>query len=257
MKVEVEKGIAVLLLNRPGSYNALDADMMNQITHHMTKLAVDDKAQGIIITGAGKAFCAGGDLKWALSYPDGLVAAFHKLAGIFHQGMLEIRRMKKPVIAAINGIAAGGGFSLSLACDFRIIAESAALRQAYTSNGLSMDGGGTFALPRIVGYARALEILAFDKLISAKQALDWGLVTKIVGDGHTKEAAISMIKELQAGSLHSFGLSKQLLTDSFNTSLETQLELERIALCRAAGHAHALEGLQAFVEKRKPEYENM
>jgi 2-(1,2-epoxy-1,2-dihydrophenyl)acetyl-CoA isomerase len=162
--------------------------------------------------------------------------------------------MKKPVIAAINGIAAGAGFSLALACDFRIIEKSAILRQAYTSNGLCIDGGGTFILPRIVGLARSLEIAAFDNPISAHQALEWGLVTKVVDDGKALEESINMLNILAKGSLHSFGWSKKLLTDSFNNSFESHLELEREGLSDCANHSDGQEGLNAFVEKRKPKF---
>jgi 2-(1,2-epoxy-1,2-dihydrophenyl)acetyl-CoA isomerase len=160
--------------------------------------------------------------------------------------------MPKPVIAAINGIAAGGGFSLALACDFRIMARSATLRQAYTSNGLCIDGGGTFTLPRIVGLARALEIAGFDAPISSEKALTWGLVTRVVDDGHALAEAVNMAHELSNNSLNSFGWSKQLITDSFNSAFESHIERERLGLCSCAEHLDGKEGLQAFADKRKP-----
>jgi 2-(1,2-epoxy-1,2-dihydrophenyl)acetyl-CoA isomerase len=160
--------------------------------------------------------------------------------------------MRKPVIAAINGVAAGGGFSLALACDFRLMAKSAILRQAYTSSGLCIDGGGTFTLPRLVGLARALEIVAFDKPISSEQAMDWGLVTNVVEDGHALEEAMKMAHELAKISLHSFGWCKALLTDSFNTAFETHIERERLGLSTCAAHPDGQEGLRSFTEKRRP-----
>ena len=162
--------------------------------------------------------------------------------------------MNKPVIAAINGIAAGGGFSLALACDFRVMAKSATLRQGFTSNGLSMDGGGTFSLPRMVGLSRALEIAAFDKPISSEQALSWGLITRISEDGKAVEEAEKIVREILQGSLSSFGRSKQLLTDSLNSSFEAQLQRERKGLASCAAHADGQEGLRAFIEKRQPEF---
>jgi 2-(1,2-epoxy-1,2-dihydrophenyl)acetyl-CoA isomerase len=164
--------------------------------------------------------------------------------------------MRKPVLAAINGTAAGAGFSLALACDFRIMEQSAILRQAYTSNGLCIDGGGTFILPRIVGLARSLEIAAFDDPISSAQALDWGLVTQVVDDGSALEQAESMLKKLTKKSAYSFGWSKKLLTDSFNTSFESHLELERQGLSNCANHSDGQEGLKAFLEKRPPIFKN-
>ncbi|MCA1962178.1 MAG: enoyl-CoA hydratase/isomerase family protein [Desulfomonile sp.] len=245
---------ATVVINRPQAYNAFDLDTIDMVAEHLVNLAADDTVKAVVITGEGKAFCAGGDLRWASSWPHGPASAFHNLAARYHQAVLEIRRMPKPVLAAINGIAAGGGFSLALACDFRIMEKSAVMRQAYTSNGLSIDGGGTFTLPRLVGLARALEICAFDKPITADQALKWGLVTKVVPDGRSLEDAILMATELTERSLNSFRCTKQLLTDSFGNSFEEHLELERAALRACAAHADGQEGMQAFLEKRKPEF---
>ena len=162
--------------------------------------------------------------------------------------------MQKPVVAAINGIAAGAGFSLSLSADFRVMEKSASLRQIYTSHGLSIDGGGTFMLPRLVGFARALEIAAFDEPISSEQALDWGLVTKVVENGKAVEEGIEMIHRIAKGSLHSFGWSKKLLTDSFNTSFESHINRERDGISECGDHPEGQEGINAFIEKRKPRY---
>ena len=250
--VKMDGRIAVLMLNRPAAFNAFDGEMLGAFADALTRLAADGTVRGVVISGEGKAFCAGGDLKWALGYERGAPAAFHELAARFHQGIVEIRRMAKPVVAAINGAAAGGGFSLALACDFRVMAESAVLKQAYTSNGLSMDGGGSFTLPRLVGFARALEIAAFDPVIPATQALTWGLVTRVVKDGAALSAAIDMAHELSEKSLHSLGLSKQLLMDAYDTPFETHIERERAALSACAAHPEGQEGLKAFGEKRKP-----
>jgi 2-(1,2-epoxy-1,2-dihydrophenyl)acetyl-CoA isomerase len=244
--------VATVTFNRPKAYNAFDLDIIAVIAEHIINLAADDTIRSVVISGEGKAFCAGADLKAIDGWPEGPASAFHNMAARFHQLVLEIRRMSKPVIAAINGIAAGGGFSLALACDFRIMERSALLRQAYTSNGLSIDGGGTFTLPRLVGLARALEIAAFDRPISADQALKWGLITKIVDDGQALVEAQTMAEELAQSSLTSFSLAKELLTDSFSTSFETHLERERAALRTAAASKDGVEGVQAFLDKRKP-----
>lgn len=247
-----DEGIVKLILNRPSVFNVFDHNMIEHLARHVVMLAADDNVRGVVISGEGKGFCAGGDLKWVSDFPLGPSAAFHKLAASFHQAILEIRRMPKPVIAAINGIAAGGGFSLALACDFRVMARSATLRQAYTSNGLCIDGGGTFMLPKIVGLARAFEIVGFDAPISSEKALAWGLVTKVVDDGQALEEAVNMAHELSRSSLNSFGWSKQLLTDSFTSAFEAQIEHERLGLCSCAEHPDGKEGLHAFMDKRKP-----
>jgi 2-(1,2-epoxy-1,2-dihydrophenyl)acetyl-CoA isomerase len=244
--------ILEITLNRPEAYNALDLDMMHMLSSALASAATDESIKGILITGNGKAFCAGGDLKWISQQSEEAGSVLHRLAPQFHIAIKEIRRMGKPVVAAINGIAAGGGFSLALACDFRVMAESAVLRQAYTSSGLSIDGGGTFTLPRLVGLARALEIAAFDQPIPASKALEWGLVTKVAPDSEVREEALSMLEALTRSALHSFAWSKRLIMESFNNTLETQLELERQGISDCAGHPNGQEGIRAFVEKRKP-----
>lgn len=250
--VKREGHVAQVLLNRPKVYNAIDLELIGTLADHLTALAVDESVRGVVISGEGKAFSSGGDLKWALAYPSGSVAAFHTLAGRLHQAALEIRRMPKPVIAAVNGVAAGAGFSLALCCDFRVMERSAYFKLAYTSNGLCVDGGGTFVLPRLVGLGRAMEIAAFDRPIPSDQALAWGVSTKVVEDGQALTEATAMARDLALGSINSFRWSKHLMTNSFNNSFESHIEEERAGLCACAAHPDGREGLTAFSEKRKP-----
>ena len=254
VKLDVIEGIARVTMNRAKVFNAFNLDSIQFLAETLIELAMDRLVVGGVITGEGKAFCAGADLKWVSGLGKNYGEVFHQLAARYHQAMLEIRRMPKPVVAAINGIAAGGGFSMALACDFRVIEASAVLRQAYTSNGLSIDGGGTFTLPRLVGLTRAMEIAAFDRPIAADQALSWGLVTEVVEDGQAVKRAIELAEDMKSGPLSSFAASKKLITDSFNTSFETQLEKEREVLSWCADHPNGREGVEAFLEKRKPVY---
>jgi 2-(1,2-epoxy-1,2-dihydrophenyl)acetyl-CoA isomerase len=244
--------VAKVLLDRPRVLNAFDLDMAAGLVMRLAEVAAADGVRAVVLAGEGGAFCAGGDLKWAVAHPRGTPAAFHELAGRFHQAVLEVRTMAKPVIAAVEGVAAGGGFSLALACDFRVMSRSATLRQAYTSSGLGIDGGGTFTLPRLLGLARALEVAAFDRPISAEQALAWGLATSVVDDGQAVEAAVAMGRGLATRSLHAFALCKGLLTGSFETSLEAQLDRERDGMAASAAHPDGEEGLRAFLDKRTP-----
>ena len=246
--------ILQIALNRPEAYNALNLDMMKRLAQTLSAAATDQRIKGVLLTGRGKAFCSGGDLKWISQQTEDPRSVLYSLAPQFHVSILEIRRMEKPVVAAINGIAAGGGFSLALACDFRVMAESATLRQAYTSSGLSIDGGGSFALPRLVGLARAMEIMAFDPPISSTQALEWGLVTRVVPANEVIPGGLALLNGLTHSSLHSFAWSKKLMTDSFNHNLEAQLELERQGISDCAAHPQGQEGIKAFVEKRKPNF---
>lgn len=246
------ENILEITLNRPEAYNALNLDTIRMLTEALSSAAVDNSIQGVLLTGKGNAFCAGGDLKWISQQTEDAGSVLYRLAPQFHLAIIEIRRMEKPVVAAINGTAAGGGFSLALACDFRMMGEATILRQAYTSSGLSIDGGGSFALPRLVGLARAMEIMAFDRPISAVQALEWGLVTKVVPDDQILSEARAMLATLTKTALHSFAWSKRLMINSLNNTLETQLELERQGISDCGAHPEGQEGIRAFVEKRKP-----
>jgi len=257
VKLEIRSGIGMITLNRPEAFNAFHAPMIGNLAEKLIGLSSHKEVAGVVLTGAGKAFCAGGDLKGLSASGMSHGAAFHALAAAYHQAIVEIRRMPKPVVAAVNGLAAGGGFSMALACDFRVMDESAIFRQAYTSNGLSVDGGGTFTLPRLVGLAKAMEILAFDRPISAEQALTWGLVTEVVENGQAVNRALDMVQEITKLPLSSFLASKKLLTDSFHTPFEHQLEKEREFLAWCSDHPNGQEGIKAFLEKRSPVYNRM
>jgi 2-(1,2-epoxy-1,2-dihydrophenyl)acetyl-CoA isomerase len=254
VKLDMIQETARITLNRPKAYNAFSLDMIQLLSERLVELAMDQKVASVIITGEGKAFCAGADLKWLSGFGKSYGEALHELSARYHQAILEIRRMPKPVVAAVNGITAGGGFSMALACDFRIMEASAVLQQAYTTNGLSIDGGGTFTLPRLVGLAKAMEIAVFDTPISSKKALSWGLVTEVVEDGQAVKRAVELINKMKRIPLSSFAACKKLITDSLNTSFETQLENEREILSWCADQPNGREGVEAFLEKRKPVY---
>lgn len=252
LKVTQREGVLVVVINRPKYYNSFDLKTIQELAHTLMKAAGDLEVSGVVISGEGKAFCTGGDLVWVTDYGGDPARAFHELAGSFHQAILEIRHMPKPVVVAINGMAAGGGFSMALASDFRIMESSAQLRQGYTSNGISMDGGSTYTLPRIVGMAKAMEIAAFDPSISSAQAKEWGLVTEVVEDGQSMERAVELVQDMKQRSLSSFEASKKLMTCSFDTPFEVQLEKERELLSWSGGHPNGIEGVSAFLERRKP-----
>lgn len=254
VRVSAADNIATILLDHPASHNALNAVAVRALCDALLQVSSDPAIHGVVITGAGKAFSAGGDIRGVMDHQNGPPAAFNELAAYVHVCVIEIRRMRKPVIAAINGVAAGGGFSLALACDFRVMAASARLKQGFTSNALCIDGGGTFTLPRLVGLARALEIAAFDEPILAEKAYAWGLVTRVVNDEAVVAEAVGMAKAVAARSLHAFGWTKQLLTDSSETALEAQLECERQGLIACVSHPDGVEGITAFLEKRPPVY---
>jgi 2-(1,2-epoxy-1,2-dihydrophenyl)acetyl-CoA isomerase len=249
-----ENHIAIIAFNRPESYNALTPSMLKQLAEVILKVASDKKTRAVVLAGQGKAFCSGADLIKTAKYASEMDDAVYELASYANTAALELARMRKPTIAAVNGAAAGAGFSLALACDFRVMAHSASLKQAFTSAGLSMDTGMSFQLPRIVGKARALEIATFDPTITSAQALDWGLATQVVADDKLLSSALAMAENIIKRSLNSFSWSKRLITDSYDHTLETQLQKERMGISRCAAHRDGREGMKAFAEKRRPQF---
>jgi 2-(1,2-epoxy-1,2-dihydrophenyl)acetyl-CoA isomerase len=247
---------ATVTLNNPRRLNALDSPVMAALLHALREVARDESVRAVVLTGEGRASCAGGDLRASVeANPDRPGTSFLDLAATFHLCIQEIRGMSKPVLAAINGPAAGGGFSMALACDLRLIAASAYLQQAYTSAGLVLDGGGTFSLPRLVGMARALEIAFLDERISAERALALGLVTAVVPDAELAGRAMALATRLAGRAVGALGRVKRLINASFDTPLEAQMEKERLELAAQANTPEGREGLAAFLEKRPARFE--
>jgi 2-(1,2-epoxy-1,2-dihydrophenyl)acetyl-CoA isomerase len=251
---EEKDGIATIIFNRPDRYNAFDLEMLRELGSLLMDIRKDRSMYGLILTGNGRAFCTGGDLRWVSSHPAGIEKALHELAAYFHLAVMEIKAMDKPVVAAINGIASGGGFSMALACDFRFMERSALMKQGYTSNGLSIDGGGSYTLPRMVGIQRAMEILALDPLIDPQKALSWGMVNEVVEDGRSKEHATQFLMGFRERSMQSFAASKRLLEESSQLPFQVVLERERELLSLCGGSEDGREGIAAFLEKRRPAY---
>ncbi len=253
VKVEKKESIAILKLNRPKSYNAINMDMALRLSEELIAISDDPKIDGVIITGEGDAFCAGGDLRWIAEQGDDYYATFYSIVSEFHKAIKEIFCMEKPVVAVINGVASGGGLSLALCCDFRIMEKDAKLLFAYTSRGLSPDGGCSYMLPRIVGIAKALEIAAFDREISSEEALRIGLVTEVVEKGEGIKRAKEIINHINEKS-PTFGTTKRLMYESFSSAFESHLENERKTISITSSLRYGKEGIRAFVEKRKPVY---
>ncbi len=254
VRVERNGAVATVTLDRQDRFNAFDGEVLAQLEDALMDVGRDSAVRAVILTGAGKAFCAGGDLKAVLKPGKSPGEWFYLYASTFHQCINELRTMPKPVIGAINGVAAGGGFSLALACDLRVMGESAYMRQAYTSNGLTMDGGGTFMLPRLVGIGRALEIAMLDEKISSGVALELGLVNRVVADGRLRDAAMDLALNLAGRATETLARIKLLMNSSFETSLGARLEEERRQLGRSADSLVGLEGLSAFEHKRAPDF---
>jgi 2-(1,2-epoxy-1,2-dihydrophenyl)acetyl-CoA isomerase len=251
MIFEKKEKTAVIKLNRPKEFNALDFELTGNLARALEICKDDRDIRAIVITGIGKAFCSGGDVAMFGSAKD-KGEAIRQLVELLHNVTVAIRQIPKPVIAAINGVAAGGGLSMAAACDLRISASSAKFKQAYTSIGLAPDGGWSMTVPLLIGFGKATELAFLDPTFDAKRALDLGLVHQVVDDAELEKVAMDMALKLSRGPATAFAIVKENLNRSMMGLLEQQLELERRGMNRLGKTADAEEGITAFVEKREP-----
>ena len=247
---EKSEGIAIITINRPDALNALNAETIDEILQCLEDIAKDDNVRAVILTGAGpKAFCAGADIK-AIKGMTALDA--RKLSQMGYKLCKAIENLEKPVIAAINGYALGGGLEVAMACDLRIASEKARMGQTEINIGLIPGWGGTQRLPRLVGKTLAKEMVFTGKMIDAQTAYQRGLVNKVVPPEQLMDAAKEMAKELASKAPVALKLSKMLINYGLETDLDTALVLEREAFGVVASTEDLQEGVSAFLEKRKP-----
>ena len=247
---EVKDAIATLTLNRPDAYNALNLTLGRDLFHATLEADEDPGVRCIVVTGAGKAFCAGGDVKDFAEAGDRVGVVIKELTTYLHGAVSRLARTAKPVIMGINGIAAGGGMSFALAGDLVVAAESAKFTMAYSRIAASPDGSSSYFLPRLIGLRRALELHYTNRVLTAREALDWGLVNRVHPDPEFPGALAGLARELAAGPTLAFGRAKQLFHQSTQESLETQMELEAQAIA-ASGHTADFQvGVKAFAAKQ-------
>jgi 2-(1,2-epoxy-1,2-dihydrophenyl)acetyl-CoA isomerase len=247
-------GVATITLDRPDAFNAFNLLMGREIFDAALEVDEDPGARAVVIRGAGKAFCAGGDVREFIDNLDRIGTHIKELTTYLHGAVSRLCRSDKPVIVAVNGIAAGGGFALALSGDIVIAAESAKLTMAYSKIAATPDGSSSYFLPRLIGLRRAMELYFTNRVLSAKEALEWGLVTRVVPDAELATAADSLARELAAGPTLAFGAAKKLFHQSTWESLETQMELEAQAIARSGRTADFREGVTAFANKKAPTF---
>ncbi|MEH1831921.1 MAG: enoyl-CoA hydratase-related protein [Nostoc sp.] len=253
LTAQIDQSILYITLARPAVLNAINLEMAELLQQHLIEARQNPAIRAIVITGKGRAFCAGGDLKFAVqANPDTPGDSFLALTAVLHQCIEEIRTTPKPVIASINGVAAGAGLFLALACDLRIMAKSAYLKQSNTSYGLPTPAGGSFTLPRLVGIGRAMEIIMLDQPLNAKAAHQLGLVNRIVPIHKLIENTQALAKRVAQMPIETLGHMKQLINQSFDHTLNQQLAAERQTMAICANSAEGREGLSAFLQKRRP-----
>jgi 2-(1,2-epoxy-1,2-dihydrophenyl)acetyl-CoA isomerase len=258
LNLEIDGQIGTLTLDRPDAFNAMSPEMILEMTVAFPWLADRSGLRALIVTGAGKAFCAGGDVntfqQGVQSEEIDLPSEVRRGAEALHQAIVDLRRIPFPVIAAVNGPAAGAGFSLALACDTRIASEAAFFACAYGRIGASPDGGMTYFLPRVVGPSRALEILLEDPNMSAEQALAERLVTEVVAPEELMDSARAKAEKLAAKAPHYVRMSKILCGQSIEHTLTEHLQLERHGIADSMATEDLRVGVEAFFGGGKAEF---
>jgi 2-(1,2-epoxy-1,2-dihydrophenyl)acetyl-CoA isomerase len=251
--VSIAGGVMTITLNRPEKLNAFVAEMHGLLREAMTQAERDASIRALLVTGAGRAFCAGQDLAERdmndpnLDLGGGLDANYNPL-------IRRMRALPKPVIAAVNGVAAGAGANFALACDLVLAARSASFLQAFSKIALVPDCGGTYWLPRLAGLQRAMGMALLAERVSAEDAERWGLVWKVVDDAKLMDEATMLARTLAAGPTHTYGMIKQALYASPDHTLGEQLDLERDFQREVGRHTDYREGVSAFLQKRKPAF---
>src|SRR5580765_922148 len=251
-EVETSRDGAVLTitLNRPDVLNAFTAEMHRQLVGAFRDARGED-VRAVVITGAGRGFCVGQDLS---EFGEAARDIAGRLRTNYHPTIRAVRGLEKPVLAAVNGPAAGAGISFACACDLRLAAQSATFVPAFINIGLVPDMGGTFFVTRLLGPARAFEWMTSGRRLSAQEALDWGLVSEVVPDDRLAERAAEWARELAAMPTRGVGLSKRLFDNAPHAMLEEQLELEAQLQAVATRTEDFREGVDAFLQKREPDF---
>ena len=252
--------VGIITLNRPEARNALNPEMFQELGSAIQGCR-DPDMRAVIITGSGGSFCAGADVKDFVnqlenSGPEGLHQHLKHLADAFHRHVIiPIRQLDKPVIASIDGVAAGGGLSLALACDLRVASDSARFLMAYGNIGATADGGSTYLLPRLIGTARAMELYLSDQPIGAQRALDLGLLNQVFPTAELERSPLEFAARLAQGPTVAYGRVKALFDSSWDASLAGQLDAETEYISNITMTDDFQEGIKAFAEKRSPRFQ--
>lgn len=253
IRFEVAQGVARVTLNRPEVLNSMHTAMSGELRDALARAGEDSEVRALLLTGAGRGFCAGQDLDEVRPGATERDFATH-VRTVYNPLVRAIRTLEKPVVCAVNGVAAGAGANLAFACDIVIAAEEAAFVQSFAKIGLVPDTGGSFLLPRLIGVARAAALMMLADKISAKQAADIGLIYRACPAAALDEEASKLAQHLATQPTRGLGLTKRLLNAALTSDLDTQLELEAEYQGEAGRSADYREGVAAFLEKRKPTF---
>ncbi|GAA4841470.1 enoyl-CoA hydratase-related protein [Saccharopolyspora rosea] len=249
------EGVRLLTLNRPDSFNSLNVELKQRLITALREAAADDSVRALVITGAGKAFCAGQDLKEHVALLEAEdPAPLRTVEEHYNPIIRAVTTMPKPVIAAVNGMAAGAGASLAYACDLRIAASDAKFLMAFANVGLSSDSGASWTLPRLIGYGRAMEMLLLAEPVGAEEALRIGMVNRVVDGGATVDAATELATRMAAGPTSAYARIKETMLAAASEGLAEALAVEAGAQAEAGRTADHAEAVAAFVAKRTPRF---
>ena len=252
--LKIENGIGNNTLRRPDNANALNATMAHELLDATIACDVDSSVRVVLLDAEGKMFCAGGDLGGFAAAGDDLAGVIKRMVVDLHGAISRLARMQAPVIASVQGAAAGAGFSLAMACDLVVAARTAKLTMASTRAGLVPDGSSTFFLPRLIGRRRTLELMLLNPSLTAEAAYEWGLVTRVVDDESLATEALTLARHIAQGPTGAYAAAKRLVLASSNETLESQMELEAAAIAAAATGPDGREGVMAFLDKRAPTF---
>ena len=252
--LEKTDNIATITFNRPNAANGINPTLAREFAEAALICDKDKSVRCVVLTANGNLFCAGGDLKTVGGEPEKAAAKIKGMADDLHRATSTLARMEKPFIIAVNGMAAGAGFSIAITGDFVLAGESAKFTMAYTAAGLSPDGSSTYYLPRLIGMRKAMDLMITNRRLTAVEAENWGLINQVIPDESLQEEAQKLAQKLANGPTDAYAITKKLLLCSFDNSLETQMELEGRAISERAGSANGQEGVLAFIEKRKPKF---
>ena len=254
LSFDVADRVARLALNRPDDANAFNPKICRDLFDATIACDERDDIRAVLLTGEGSIFSAGGDLKYFAGQGDQLGAALKEITGLLHAALSRMAHMDAPVVCAINGMAAGAGFSLAAASDVAIAGESAKFTLAYTAAGLSPDGSSTWYLPRLIGLRRAKELMLTNRMRTAEEAREMGVIDRVVPDETLEDEAMAQAKFFAAGPTRAYGATKRLLQETWNGGLETQMDRETRSIVDLTRTADAHEGIDAFINKRKPDF---
>ena len=257
--LEIDHAVGLITLNRPEARNAFSQEMLARLSAALDECR-SSEVRSVLLTGSGEAFCSGADVREFTAQldsggPAGISDHLRELAGFFHDSViLPIRQLEKPVVAGVNGVAAGGGFSLMAACDLRVAADNARFLMAYANIGATADGGSTFFLPRLIGTSRAMELYLSNQPLSAEAALSMGLVSQVFPAADFNQRAMETALRLAQGPTTAYARVKAMFESTWQAGLETQLNQETDFISDIALTHDFQDGIRAFSEKRRPDF---